>query len=173
MVCTALKMREGIITSGKEDSKSGSGILTMDRRESYLQFDTWRKMRRLWFHQSPSEEGVEGEDEAVLSSHPRAKRGLFPCVLQREEMNSREPGPRTLLGLAERKWKLINALLRLTLEHCGAERSRNTEQPVDTEAPLPFCTLHVSPDPVLTGTPGPGAHLLLSTLMRSRGARLP
>lgn len=40
MVCTALKMREGIITSGKEDSKSGSGILTMDRRESYLQFDT-------------------------------------------------------------------------------------------------------------------------------------
>lgn len=60
-------------------------------------------MRRLWFHQSPSEERVEGEDEAVLSSHPRAKRGLFPCEPQREEMNSREPGPRTLLGLAERK----------------------------------------------------------------------
>jgi len=113
-------------------------------------------MRRLWFHQSSSEERAEGEEKAVLSRHPRAKRGLFPCTPQREEMDSREPGPRTLLGLAERKWKLNNVLPGLTLKHCGAEGSRNTEQQVDTEAPLPFCTLHVPTDPVLTGTPGPG-----------------
>ena len=35
--------------------------------------------------------------------HPRAKRGLPPCAPQREEMDSREPGPRTFSGLAERK----------------------------------------------------------------------
>ena len=68
---------------------------------------------------------------------------------------------------------LISALPRLTLKHCGAEGSGNTKRQVHPEAPLPFRTLHASTDPVLTGTPRPGAHVLLSTFMRSRGARFP
>lgn len=72
-VRTALEMKAGIITSGKEEWGL-AGILRMDRRKSWRWFDTrGRKISRLYFQNPNNRKRVKGEDETMLSEPSQGK----------------------------------------------------------------------------------------------------